>query len=291
MRYSSKASVEYDLELHYKLRDSYIEKCKALGEHEGACLKQSSVKHGKIYYSLKRPGQSRYGYVGDDSHVEIREIKEFRFYKKALSVIETNILAMEEFLKIYRRTDTVYINELLSSTYGLPHRDAVLLLEPEIDEWMRKNLAIKEKAPVFDPASLTVKAFDGKMMRSRAECIHHEAFFIYNVPSIFELPYKISGDWLHPDFTALDVFTMSPVIFEHLGSWFHSNAVKRSRSRNDAVSRWDQFAKIGFTPEKNLLLTFGSDENNFDIQSIHRKIAMLASPPPSEETINMLRRF
>ena len=291
MRYSSKASVEYDLELHYKLRSAYIENCKALKECEGAYLKQSSVRNGKILYSVKLPGQSRYQYVGDDTHAEIRAIKEFKLYKQALKVIESNIRAMEDFLKIYRRTDTIYINELMSSTNSLPHRDAMLLLEPEIDKWMEENLAIKAKYPVFDPANLKVKAFDGTMMRSRAECIHHEAFFIYNVPSIFELPYKINGDILHPDFTALDVFTMSSVIMEHLGSWFHSNIAKRSRSRSDAIARWDQFAEIGFVPEKNLLLTFGSDENNFDAQAIHRKIAMLATPPPSQETIEMLRRF
>lgn len=65
---------------------------------------------------------------------------------------------------------------------------------------------------------------------------------------------------------------------------------KRSRYRTDAVTRWDQLAEIGFFPESNLLLTFGADENNFDAQAIHRKIAMLAAPPPSEETMNMLRR-
>ncbi len=290
MRYSCKAAVEYDLELQYKLRDEYVKTLSESQSLKGAYMKKCAVRKGKSFYAVKHPGQARYVYVGDDTHTEVREIRTRHLYEKAIDVIETNIGIMEDFLRIYRKTNASDLNELLSATYMLPENDPFLLIEPEVYKWKTEQLERKAKYPVFDPAGLKVKAFDGTMMRSRAECIHHEAFFIYNVPSIFELPYKAAGETLHPDFTALDVFTMTPKIFEHLGNWFHSNPAKRSRYRSDAVTRWDQLAEIGFFPETNLLLTFGSDENNFDAQAIHRKIAMLASPPPSEETMNMLRR-
>lgn len=290
MRYSCKSAVEYDLDLQYKLRDRYIKNLSESQSFDGAYMKRCAVRKGKSFYAVKFPGQARYVYVGDDTHPEIRGIRMHHLYKKAIEVIETNIGVMEDFLRIYRKTNAADFNELLSSTYMLPGNDPFLRIEPEVYKWKTEQLALKEKLPVFDPAGLKVTAFDGTPMRSRAECIHHEAFFIYNVPSIFELPYKANGELLHPDFTALDVFTMTPKIFEHLGNWFHSNLAKRSRYRTDAVTRWDQLAEIGFFPESNLLLTFGADENNFDAQAIHRKIAMLAAPPPSEETMNMLRR-
>ena len=91
--------------------------------------------------------------------------------------------------------------------------------------------------------------------------------------------------------TALDVFLMNPKIFEHLGNWFHKDMVKRRQYRTESIDRWDQFAQLGFYPEVNLLLTFGAGESFFDAQAIHRKIAMLAAPPPSEETMEMLRRM
>ena len=84
---------------------------------------------------------------------------------------------------------------------------------------------------------------------------------------------------------------MKPNIFEHLGNWFHKDLNKRKSYRHESIDRWDSFAQIGFFPEVNLFLTFAEGENLFDAQAIHRKVAMLASPPPSEETMDVLRRL
>lgn len=144
--------------------------------------------------------------------------------------------------------------------------------------------------PPYEPAGLKVTAFDGTPMRSRAEAIHYEAFYIYGIPAFFECPLKIDGETFHPDFALLDLYTMSTFLMEHLGHWFHENEYKRKRYREDANHRIDSYTKVGYFPESNLLLTFGADDNIFDVQNLHRKIAMLAVPPPSEETMNLLKR-
>ena len=221
----------------------------------------------------------------------MQAVKEYRYYEEALKVVERNIIVMEDFLNVYRQTRADYINDLLPKVYKLPRRDALLKLEPEVEQWIHEKQIIKSKYPVFNPAGLTVAAFDGTLMRSRAECIHYEAFYIYDVPNIFEFPYETGNDVLSPDFTALDVYLMEPKIFEHLGNWFHKDMVKRRQYRTESIDRWDQFAQLGFYPEVNLFLTFGAGESFFDAQAIHRRIAMLASPPPSKETIEILRRL
>ena len=99
--------------------------------------------------------------------------------------------------------------------------------------------------------------------------------------------------------TLLPIHTLSPTmtgrvfsaVLEHLGNWFHSNEFKQQAYRKDALHKMDEYAKIGFYPEVNLLLTFGASDNVFDVQALHRKIAMFASPPPSEETMELLRRL
>lgn len=291
MRYTSKYAVEYDLEQHYKLLEIYKGKSKELSCYDGFLLKDKAKKQSHPYYSIKRPGELHYSYAGDAGNSEVQAVREYRYYKEALKVIEKNILAMESFLDIYRQTRADYINDLLPKVYRLPRRDALLKLEPEIDKWLSEKRQIKSRYPIFNPAGLTATAFDGTPMRSRAECIHYEAFYIYNVPCIFELPYETANDVLSPDFTALDVFLMEPKIFEHLGNWFHKDLVKRRQYRAESIDRWDQLGQLGFYPEINLMLTFGAGEASFDAQAIHRKIAMLASPPPSEETMQMLRRL
>lgn len=291
MRYTSKRAVEYDLELHYSLRSHYLTKVEELSEYEGFSIKPTNQKRNRPFFSIKRPGEHRYTYAGDNENNEIQEVKEYRFYKEMLAVIEGNIRAMEDFLGVYRITRAENINELLPRTYQLSRDAVVLKLEPAIGKWMQEVRNIKSKYPVLNPAGLTCTAFDGTKMRSRAECIHYEAFYIYDVPCIFELPYELGHEVLSPDFTALDVFEMKPKIFEHLGNWFHRDLVKRRQYRTESVDRWDQFAQIGFYPELNLLLTFGAGDSDFDAQAIHRKIAMLSVPPPSEDTINMLRRL
>ncbi len=291
MRYTSKFAVEYDLEQHYKLQEIYKQKCKDLSFYEGFQLKDKAKKQTRPFYSVKRPGESRFSYAGDSSTPEVQAVKEYRYYEEALKVVERNIIVMEDFLNVYRQTRADYINDLLPKVYKLPRRDALLKLEPEVEQWIHEKQIIKSKYPVFNPAGLTVAAFDGTLMRSRAECIHYEAFYIYDVPNIFEFPYETGNDVLSPDFTALDVYLMEPKIFEHLGNWFHKDMVKRRQYRTESIDRWDQFAQLGFYPEVNLFLTFGAGESFFDAQAIHRRIAMLASPPPSKETIEMLRRL
>ena len=291
MRYTSKYSVEYDLEQHYLLRKQFQDNCKILSGYDGFCLKEKNLKQGRTFYSIKKPGESAFAYAGDASTPDVLAIKELRYYKELLALIEQNIVTMEDFLDVYRLTRADTINDLMPKVYRLPRNDARLALEPEIDRWLRDMQARKSRFPVFNPSGLTCIAFDGTKMRSRAECVHHEAFYIYNVPSIFELPYETEKDVLSPDFTALDVFVMEPKIVEHLGNWFHKDLIKRRQYRSESIDRWDEFRWLGFYPEVNLLFTFGMGDSLFDAQAIHRKIAMLASPPPSEETINMLKRL
>jgi hypothetical protein len=217
-------------------------------------------------------------------------VKEYAFYKKALEVIEANIVALEGMLCVYKQTHAENINELLPRAYALPHSSTVLLDDRAASEWLKDRIQTKSAYPAFDPEGLKVTAFDGMKMRSRAEAIHYEAFYIYNIPVVFEFPYDTGTDILRPDFTALDIYRMRDIIWEHLGNWFHENEYKRKRYRSDSIYRWDEFYKIGFRPEDNLLLTYGTDDNVFDIQSLHRKVLALALPPPDPETIQLLKR-
>lgn len=290
MRYSCRSSVEYDLQLHYELRTQYERELSDRSEYAGCLLKQKKGRNGTCYYSIRYPNETSHKYIGFRPNEDVTKVREYSYYKKAISVIESNIRTMEQFLSIYQNTGASDINELLKSAYRLPADSHNLILEPEISEWYRSSEAIKNSYPLFDPAGLTVTAFDGTLMRSRAEAAHYEGFYIYNIPAVYELPYKIDGEILRPDFTVLDVYLFQPKMWEHLGNWFHDNQYKRERYREDALHRWDQYASVGYYPENNLILTFGASGNIFDIQDLHRKIAMLAVPPPSKETIEMLKR-
>lgn len=291
MRYSSYRAVEYDLELHYKLLEKYTKAIAPLHSYKGCFIKPTQIRGGKRYYSVKSPGKAGFCYVGGEENEQVRLIREHAFYEKAIHVIQTNIAIMEEFLKIYKRTGAEHINELLGASYTLPHNSPLLRDEAEANEWLMRQQEIKKRSRVFDPDGLKITAFDGTPMRSRAEAFHYEAFYMYNIPVVFELPYLIDGEIYWPDFTFLDVFTMTAMMWEHLGNWFHSNEFKRQKYRQDAIHKFDEYAKIGFYPETNLFLSYGTTENVFDIQTLHRKIAMFASPPPSPETIEMLKKM
>ena len=289
MRYSCKTSVEYDLKLHYDLLDKYETILKSLSEFSGCKIKIVKSDGESNYYSIKGPAMSDYKYIGTSDNTDIISAREYAYYEKAISLIRKNIKVMEQFMTIYRSTRAESINELLPRVYQLPPSDMYLVRDPEIERWLSGCQAAKNNYPIFDEAGLKVIAFDGTPMRSRAEALHYEAFFIYNIPAIFELPFKIGKDVLHPDFTTLYVFTMAPVIWEHLGNWFHENEYKRKEYRKDSIDRWDEYTRLKFYPEVNLMLSFGSNDNILDIQALHRKIASFAAPPPSPETIHMLR--
>lgn len=290
MRYSCYSAVEYDLKLHYKLLDNYTNEIKDRSEYNGFILKRSKTRGNKRYYSAKGPGMSSFSYIGDENNEQVRLIREHAFFEKAIEILHSNISVMEDLLRIYKSTRAEHINELLKELYTLPPDSALLRSDAEADDWLKRQSEKKKVGKVFDPEGLTVTAFDGTLMRSRAEAFHYEAFYIYNIPVVFELPYEIGGGLYWPDFTFLDVFSMTDMMLEHLGNWFHSNAYKRDAYRKDALHKFDEYAKIGFYPEYNLVLTFGTSNNAFDVQALHRKIAMYASPPPSLETIELLKR-
>ena len=291
MRYSSYAAVEYDLKLHYELLDKYTAHMNSLSEYRGYVLKPTQIRRHKRYYSAKGPGTAGFGYLGGDENEQVQRIRECAFYEKAVDVIRANIGIMEDFLGIYKSTRAEHINELLGACYTLPRNSSLLRDEAEVDAWLRRQNEKKSGSRVFDPKGLTITAFDKTLMRSRAEALHYEAFFIYNIPAIFELPYEIDGETYWPDFTILDVFTMTAKMWEHLGNWFHTNEFRREQYRQDAIHKFDEYAKIGFFPETNLLLSFGTENNVFDVQTLHRKIAMFAAPPPSQDTIDLLKRL
>lgn len=291
MRYSCKTSVEYDLELHHKLKEKYIAELTLRSDYKNVLLKKSNSHKGTTYYRVKYPGDNDYSYISREKQQEIDCIREFAFYSKALEVVERNIEAMESFLGIYRRTNAENINELLKGVYTLPPSSKVLTDCAEAERWLAQRNKEKSSYPVFDPEGLTVTAFDGTKVRSRAEAMHYEGFYIYGIPAVFEYPFTINGEVYHPDFTVLDTFIMMDKILEHLGNWYHDNAFKRDHYRTDAYHRWDEYGTIGFYPEHNLLLTFPLLNNKLDMQSICRKIAMLASPPPDPDTIDLLRHL
>lgn len=66
---------------------------------------------------------------------------------------------------------------------------------------------------------------------------------------------------------------------------------KLNKEGYNYIGGCDEYVRIGYIPEINLFLTFGMNENKFDAQAIHKKIAACSMPPPSMETIDMLKRF
>ena len=290
MRYSCRNSVEYDLKRHYELRDQYVRELNDRSMFSGCTIKIKKKRNGHTYYSAKMPEDIRMKYARRSEAASLNAIREYAFYEEMVSIIETNIEAMERMLAVYKKTHAECVNELLSEAYTLPPSSPLLIDDPLVIKWLESHKYEKKRSPVFDEAGLTVTAFDGTKVRSRAEALHYEAFFIYDVPVIFEFPYKIDGMTYHPDFTFLDVFSMVTHIWEHLGNWFHENPNKRNKYRVESLERIDEYKKIGFFAERNLQLSFGSNENEFDVQSINRKVAMFAVPPPSPETIAILSR-
>lgn len=147
----------------------------------------------------------------------------------------------------------------------------------EAQHWLERKAKEKSRYPVFDPAGLKVTAFDGTKVLSRAEALLRESFYKYNIPDIFEFPYKIGTDALRPDFTLLYTYTMTDKIWNHLGNWFHEKPFKRDSYRSESVYRWDEYAKIGFYPGHNLLLSFGLPDAEMDVQALCSQVAVLAA--------------
>ena len=81
-------------------------------------LKRNSPKQSKhCYYDAILPGSKKGKYLGNESNETVLNVKRYRYAKKAVEIIETDIEVLERLIGNYISPDYSNINSCLPATY------------------------------------------------------------------------------------------------------------------------------------------------------------------------------
>ena len=237
----------------------------SLASYDTLKLKRNSAKQSKhCYYDLIPPGSRKGKYLGNESNETVLNVKRYRYAKKAAEIIETDIEMLERLITNYISPDYSNINSRLPATYrtslAVDNSDNVFstALPPEAIKWIQDLRKEKDRYSSYKPEQLKYEALDGTKMRSLGEVIIANFLLMAGIPFVYEVPMKINGELVLPDFRILSLIDLKTVIIiEHQGMIFTEEyPYKYIRSlrlylQSDLVINQDLF--FTFTDEKGRL--------------------------------------
>ena len=176
------------------------------------------------------------------------------------------IRSAEAELKILQRLIANYESGVAEDVYSKlnPARRALVtpILLPD-DQFVKNWLAQQYEGLGFEEGAPEFYADSGLRVRSKSEIGIANKYGELQIPMLFERPLKLKG-WktVYPDFTLLNVRLRKEFIHEHLGKMDDPEYAEEN------VAKINAYEKNGYYPGKNLILTFETKGNPFDVRKI-----------------------
>ena len=262
----------------------------SLDSYDAWKLKRNSAKQSKhCYYDAILPGSKKGSYLGNESNETVLNVKRYRYAKKAVEIIETDIEVLEHLIRSYVSPDYSIINSRLPATYrtDLTADDSdesfSAALPPEAIKWMHALRKEKEQYPPYKPEQLKYEALDGTKMRSLGEVIIANFLLMAGIPFVYEVPMKINGELVLPDFRILSLIDLKTIItIEHQGMIFTEEyPLKYIRSLR-------LYLQSDLVINQDLFFTFSDKKGRFDIRQLTSIIRQFVKPSIDTEMAGYL---
>lgn len=191
---------------HRQLKRQYQKKMRSLSAYDGILLQSSLRKGTPYYYCLKKGGKRRY--LGRETHEVVRKIRELRFCKKMVEILDDNIRLLREFTERYCDTDVESVLQRLPKQYIPLLTDILELNTDSIEARVQAMRERKAAIPPRHPEALRITTFDGTLVRSRVEALLYERFCAAGFYVLYEYPVEYApGKYLCPDFLLIHPVT------------------------------------------------------------------------------------
>lgn len=236
-------------------------------------LNRGYKRNGKYYYSKREQGVKGTKYLGGEDSDKVNEIKEYRYLKRSLSVIDGDIRAINNLIKKYREYDYDAIDKDLPETYrGARCRESVAG-KADSEKWLCESKQKKELAGIYIPEGLKVRTSDGNYVRSKSEAIIYNYLLSINVTFAYEKPVMVGSKMYYPDFTLLsEMDYYSEIMIEHQGMM--NDAYYRNHFNDKMLGYW----KAGYMPGIDVFFTFDNNDGGLDITPIEDIVASKVRP-------------
>ncbi len=214
--------------------------------------------------SKKKNNNVHYRYLGKSSSREVNRIKEARYLKKSLKVIEKNIKCLTRVINELQPCDQKSINQLLPKVYQDANLTGYVNPIPAANTWKAEALKRKARYPEIYPENLKHKTADGTMVRSKSEVIIYNFLLSLGVTFVYELPIETpDGRLLRPDFTILsEIDYQTVVMIEHQGM------MDVPEYRDKLGVRVHSYLSAGYVPNLDVFFTFDSSDIGINTEII-----------------------
>lgn len=246
------------------LRDSLKKSSENLKKYEIYTL-ISSVRpdSSNTYYYVKRKGRKGRKYLGSGSNPTVRKIREARYFKKAVKIIDRDIAILEKLEHDYIIPDHDTINGMLPESYRDTRIPEFTAPNATAAEWKKRMEAEKTRHEPFRPEDLKYEAKDGTMMRSLSECLIANYLLSLGITFVYELPFIHHGKKIWPDFTILSpVDNKTVIIIEHQGAM--SDASYQGKFIRTVLF----YLQTRLVPNKDVFFTFNHLDRHLDLKQI-----------------------
>jgi len=252
-----------DMNLQRNLLKAYNKAMKSMPEGR---LSAKRIK-GKIYYYHIDEKTRKQTYIPKKQLELIHQLKQKRWMKKAIKIMEKNLKFQEELLKHYEPYDHHYLQKLL------PQSDSDKILEeyeydvlPDLDKWAA---APYRKNP-YHPEELRHTTSFGLKVRSKSEMMIAELLHGLKIPFHYDAAIRIIDMNHNEKFKYVDFLIKLPqggfIVWEHMGMF-----TMEDYRENQFVKLTEYFFNDIYMG-KNLIITMDGPNGEFDNLEVERII-------------------
>ena len=242
------------------IRERSYRRYMELDPYSSFFLKPGACVNGNTYYNLKRPGEKKRSYLGNQDNPTVIRIQEARYLRKLVEVADQDIILMENFLEQYESISFASINEKLPKSYRNKKSLAARDKKRIATAWKSRMEKKKAKYPVYKPEELKHRTVDGKYVRSKSEGLIYNFLLEGGYTFVYELPLEGKTRLFYPDFSILSEIDYKTVIrIEHHGK------MNDPGYRDNAEVREYDYWFNGYLPGRDVYFTYDDNHGNFDI--------------------------
>ena len=219
-------------------------------------------KRDYYYWRKKQDDEYVEEYLGTDDHEKVNLLKRKRYLQKMLKIIDKNIMAIDKFMKSYKRYDPESVAASMAKAYEIPPDSIYAFMELKNPKLWVKNYTKSDRYPEH----LTQITNKGELVRSKSEVIIANALYANNIPYRYENVTPVGPTWYSPDFKILLTKDDRVIVWEHFGY------SKDPDYLDKAMHKIKAYIDNGYVLWDNFIITFEDKDGNLDSRIVYRII-------------------
>lgn len=227
------------------------------------------VKHQDgIRYFRREKGETKGRYLGKDERQTIKQLEEKAYYTELLKVAEKEAASLEKAKKIL---DSMPDYKSVFLSIPLEKRHLISPYEYSPEESVDEVVRIFNKKFVKEELKLITQ--NGEHVRSKSELVIADRLKVSGVPYYYEDPLVLADQsnskdgltpclYWHPDFRVRNTRTGKQYYWEHFGM------LDNPEYCNSCQNKLEVYAKYGYFPGENLIITSESSEHGLNLEYV-----------------------